>query len=306
VRIFVAGATGVVGRRLVPLLVAAGHDVTAIGRSPERRAALARAGATPVEVSLFDRAALARAVAGHQTVVNVATRIPPSATRLMLPGAWRENDRIRREGSGNLGQAARSAGAERFIQESFAPIYVDGGDRWLDESSPRNPVRYNRTVLDAERSAEEFTAAGAIGIVVRFAAFYAADAFQVRDAVRLIRKGWAPLPGSPAAFLSSIHHDDAASAVVAALQARAGAYNVTDDEPVRRREYVDLLAAAIGAPPPKLPPAWLTRLGGSLTELLSRSLRISNRKLREETGWAPAFPSVREGWPAVVRLLHEP
>ena len=113
------------------------------------------------------------------------------------------------------------------------------------------------------------------------------------------------MPGSPAAFFSSIHHDDAASAVVAALRARAGAYNVSDDEPLRRREYVDALAAAIGAPPPRLLPAWLTRFGGSITELLSRSLRISNRKLREETGWAPTLPSVREGWPAVVRLLHE-
>jgi len=194
VRIFVAGATGVVGRRLVPLLVAAGHHVMAIGRSPEKRATLARAGATPVEVSLFDRAALAQAVAGHQTVINVATHIPPSATRLMLPGAWRENDRIRREGSGNLGQAARSAGAERFIQESFAPIYADGGDRWLDESSPQHPVRYNLTVLDAERSAAEFTAARGVGIVLRFAAFYAADAFQVRDAVRLIRRAGRPCP----------------------------------------------------------------------------------------------------------------
>jgi nucleoside-diphosphate-sugar epimerase len=304
-RIFVVGATGAVGRRLVPLLLAEGHEVTAIGRSAEKRAALAGAGATPVEVSLFDREALARAVAGHQAVINVATRIPPSVARVMLPGAWRENDRVRREGAANLAHAARSAGVERLIQESFAPIYLDGGDRWLNESSPQEPVRYNRTVLDAERAAREFTAAGGVGIVLRFAAFYAADAFQVRDAVRLIRRGWAPLPGSPTAFFSSIHHDDAASATAAALRAQAGAYNVTDDEPLRRREYVDVLAAAIGVPPPRLLPERLTRLGGSLTALMSRSLRISNRKLRRGTGWAPAFPSVRKGWPAVVRLLHE-
>jgi len=304
VRIFVVGATGAVGRRVVPLLLAAGHDVTAMGRSPEKRAALSRAGAKPVEVSLFDREALTRVVAGHQVLINVATSIPASATRMLLPGAWRENDRIRREGSANLAHAARSAGAERFIQESFAPIYVDGGDRWLDESTPQRTVRYNRTVMDAERAAAEFTAAGGVGILVRFAAFYAADAVQVRDAVRLIRKGWAPLPGSPAAFFSSVHHDDAASAVVAALRAGPGAYNVSDDGPLPRREYVDVLAAAIGAPPPRFLPAWLTRLGGSVSELLSRSLRISNRKLRLETGWAPSFPSVREGWPAVVRLLH--
>lgn len=303
-RIFVAGATGAVGRRLVPLLVGEGHEVTAVGRSPEKHAALGRAGARPVEVSLFDAEALGRAVRGHQVVINMATKIPPSAGRMMLPGAWKENDRIRREGAANLARAAQAAGAERFIQESFAPIYADGGDRWLDESWPQQPSRYNRTILDAERAAAGFTAAGGVGIVLRFAAFYAADAFQVRDAAALIRKGWAPLFGSPAAFFSSIHHDDAASAVVAALRARPGVYNVTDDEPLRHREYVDVLAAALGVPPPKLPPAWLTRVGGSVVELLGRSLRISNRKLREGTGWAPTYPSVREGWPAVVPLLR--
>jgi 2-alkyl-3-oxoalkanoate reductase len=302
-RIFLAGATGAVGRRLVPSLIAEGHEVTAVGRSEAKRAALARAGATPVAVSLFDREALGRAVRGHHVVINVATRIPPSA-RLLLPGAWTENDRIRREGAANLGRAALEAGAERFIQESFAPGYRDGGDRWIEESWPLEPVRYNRTVLDAERAAADFTAAGGIGIVLRFAAFYAADAFQVRDAVTLVRKGWAPLPGAPGAYFSSIHHDDAASAVVGALRARAGTYNVVDDEPLTRREYVDSLAAAIGASPPKLPPRWLTRFGGSLAELMSRSLRISNRKLREETGWGPAFPSVREGWESVARLLE--
>jgi nucleoside-diphosphate-sugar epimerase len=303
-RIFVAGATGVIGRRLLPLLLAEGHEITAIGRSAAKRETLARVGATPVEVSLFDREALARAVAGHGTVINMATSIPSSAVRLLLRSAWKETDRIRREGAANLAHAARASGAERFIQESFAPIYADGGDRWIDESWPQEPVRYNRTILDAERAAAEFSAAGGVGIRLRFAGFYAADAFQARDAIRMVRKGWAPLPGSPTAFFSSIHHDDAASAVVAALRARAGAYNVSDDEPLSRREYVEVLAAAIGAPPPKLLPGWLVRLGGSIMELLTRSLRISNRKLREETGWAPAFRSVREGWPAVVRSLH--
>ena len=302
-RIFVAGATGVIGSRLVPLLLVEGHEVTAIGRSPAKREALARIGAAPMAVSLFEREALGRAVAGHQVVINMATSIPSSSVRMLLRGAWKETDRIRREGAASLAHATRASGAERFIQESFAPIYADGGDRWIDESWPQEPVPYNRTILDAERAAAEFSAAGGLGISLRFAGFYAADAFQVRDAIRMIRKGWAPLPGSPTAFFSSIHHDDAASAVIAALRARAGAYNVTDDEPVSRREYVDLLAAAIGAPPPKLLPGWLVSLGGSIMELLTRSLRISNRKLWEETGWAPAFRSVREGWPAVVRSL---
>ena len=140
--------------------------------------------------------------------------------------------------------------------------------------------------------------------MLRFAGFYGPDAFQVLDAVKLIRKGWAPLPGRPEAYFSSIHHDDAATAVAAALGARAGVYNVADDEPVTRRNYADSLAAAIGAAPPKLIPAWLARLGGSIAELLSRSLRISNRKLRQETGWAPRYPSVPEAWPVLMALLR--
>jgi nucleoside-diphosphate-sugar epimerase len=303
-RVFLAGATGVVGRRLVPLLVEQGHRVTAVGRTPEKRAALEHAGAAPMEVDLFDRERLGRAVQGHDVVINVATHIPSSSARMLIPGAWKQNDRIRREAAANLAAAALQAGAERLIQESFAPIYADGGEDWIEETAPLRPVRYNRSVLDAERAADDFTSKGGTGIVLRFAGFYGADAFQVRDAIRMVRKGWAPLPGAATAFFSSIHHDDAATAVRATLHARAGAYNVTDDEPVRRREYVDTLAAAIGASPPKLPPTWLVRLGGSLTELLSRSLRISNRKLRDETGWAPRYPSVREGWPAVVALLR--
>jgi nucleoside-diphosphate-sugar epimerase len=260
-------------------------------------------GAAPIAVDLFDREAVVRAVTGHDTVINVATHIPSSSGRMLLPGAWKENDRIRREAAANLAAAALQT-AGRFIQESFAPIYADGGERWIDENAPIRPVRYNRSVLDAERAAEGVTVKGGTGVVLRFAGFYAADAFQVGVMIRGIRKGWAPLPGAARAFFSSIHHDDAATAVMAALGARAGIYNLTDDEPLRRREYVDTLAAAIGAPPPKLPPAWLARLGGSLTELLSRSQRISNRRFREETGWAPRYRSVREGWPAVIALLR--
>jgi nucleoside-diphosphate-sugar epimerase len=104
--------------------------------------------------------------------------------------------------------------------------------------------------------------------------------------------------------MSSVAHDDAATAVVAALNIRAGVYNVVDDEPLRRREYFAALAKALGVPPPKLPPLWLGRLTGSVGETIARSLRISNRKLREESGWAPRYPSVREGYRAVVAQME--
>jgi nucleoside-diphosphate-sugar epimerase len=112
----------------------------------------------------------------------------------------------------------------------------------------------------------------------------------------------APLPGSPEAFISSISHDDAASAVAAALSLDAGIYNVTDDNPVRRRDYVDSLAESLGVASPRFPPQWLGHLAGSLGELMSRSQRISNRKLRANSSWAPKYPSVREGWRAIDLL----
>ncbi|MGH7528504.1 MAG: NAD-dependent epimerase/dehydratase family protein [Gemmatimonadales bacterium] len=300
-RLFLTGATGVVGRRAVPLLIAQGHRVSGVARTPEKRARLERLGADPVSVDLFNADAVRQAVAGHDAVINLATHIPGSP-RLFLPGAWTENDRIRREASTNLASAAGAGGAERFIQESFAPVYSDRGDAWIDESTPIQPAPYNRTVMDAERAAESFSD-GRIGIVLRFAGFYGPDAWHVQDMIRYVRKGWAPIPGSPGGFFSSVSHDDAATAVVAALRIGPGVYNVVDDEPVRRREFFDSLAGVLGVAPPRIPPAWMAGLAGSVGQTLARSLRISNRKLRIESGWAPKYPSVREGWRAVVEEL---
>lgn len=302
-RIFIAGATGVVGRRVVPALVDAAHQVTAVARSPERRAQLETRGAHAITVSLFDPESLARAVRGHDVVINLATHIPPMS-RLFLPGAWRENDRVRRQGVSNLVGAAIAAGAGRFIQESFAPIYPDRGAEWVDESTPLSPVRYNRSVIDAEASAARFTSGGRAAVVLRFAGFYGPDADQLVDMMRYVRKGRSPLPGSEDAYISSVSHDDAAAAVVAALDAPAGVYNVTDDDPVAHRVYVGVIAGALGVPVPAPLPRWMQMLMGSLGEMAGRSERISNRRLREATGWAPALPSVREGIPPCVEAIE--
>ncbi|MET0620569.1 MAG: NAD-dependent epimerase/dehydratase family protein, partial [Thermoanaerobaculia bacterium] len=206
-KVFVAGATGVVGRRLVPLLIAQGHSVTAIARSSDKRLALTRAGAKPVSADLFSPAALHGAVRGHDAVVNVATHIPSPPWRVVLRSAWAENDRIRREGSANLVDAAIVVGAARFIQESFAPVYPDGGEKWIDESTPLAPTAYNRSLLDAERSAQRFTDSGRAGVALRFGAFYGPDAEHLADTIRMVRKGRAPLPGDAGAYVSSCAHD---------------------------------------------------------------------------------------------------
>jgi nucleoside-diphosphate-sugar epimerase len=303
-KIFVAGGTGVIGRRAVPLMLEAGHEVTILARGTKGPRRSVSPGVHTVHASLFNRDEVHRAVLGHETVINLATHIPASTARMLLPGAWRENDRLRREASANLAEAATLAGVARLVQESFALVYPDCGDGWIDEESPIEPVRYNRTVPDAERAAQRFTANGGVGVVLRFSAFYGPDAVQTAGMIKLVRKGWEPLPGAPNAYFSSISHDDAATAALAALKLPPGIYNVTDDEPVERRDFGRALAKAVGARPPRSLPPWVARLSGSLGRLMSRSERISNRKLREASDWAPAYPSVRVGWPATVAALR--
>ena len=191
----------------------------------------------------------------------------------------------------------------RFVQESFAPVYPDRGDDWIDEQTPLRTAPYNRTILDAENSAARFTAGGRTGVVLRFAGFYGPDSRFLQEAIGHVRHGRAFLPGSPGAYVSSISHDDAASAAAAALYVPAGVYNVVDDEPLTRRDYFESLAQALGVPAPRPFPVWMKLLLGSLSELLSRSQRISNLKLRSVSAWEPKYRSVREGWPSVVAAL---
>ncbi len=152
-------------------------------------------------------------------MINLATHMPSSTFQMMLPWRWHENDRVRREGSATLVDGAIACAVTRFFQESFAPVYEEGGDRWIDEAWPVRPAPYNRTVLDAERSAARFSAAGGAGIVLRFAGFYGPDAF-LREMLGVVKRGWSPLPGPGAAYWSSLSHEDAAAAVVAALSGK--------------------------------------------------------------------------------------
>jgi nucleoside-diphosphate-sugar epimerase len=301
-RVFFTGATGVVGVHAVPLLVARGHEVTAIARSEPSRKALESLGARAIALDIFDESAARAALEGVDVLINLATHMPSSAMKMLLPWSWKENDRVRREGSAALARAARAAGVRRFMQESFAPIYEDGGDRWIDESWPLRPAPYNRSILDAEHSAIRFSEEGGEGVILRFAAFYGPDA-MLRETIATARRGLSPMAGSPSAYWSSVAHEDAASAVVALVGAPAGIYNVCDDVPLTRREWIGTLAAAAGIKVPRPMPKLMTMLGGKTVELLSRSQRMSNRKLKTATGWSPKYPSAREGLPAAVRAL---
>lgn len=299
-KVFVTGGTGAVGRPTLPRLVAAGHDVTGVARNALKRAQVEKAGALAVEVDLFDRDAVEGAVAGHDAVVNLATHIPP-ITRAARGSAWATNDRLRRETSRHLVDAAIVAGATRFVQESVTFSYPDSGDRWIDAASTAPaPTVVVETALEAEANVARFTAHGGAGVVLRFGMFYGPGLDHTTTFVRWARRGLVYSGGDAEGYMSSIHVDDAAAAVVAALDAPAGTYDVVDDEPLTRRDHAAVLAAAVGRERFVTVPGRLARLGGRRTEAVLRSQRVSNRRFREATGWAPRWPSVRAGLPPVV------
>jgi nucleoside-diphosphate-sugar epimerase len=301
--VFVSGATGVLGRRVVRRLLAEGVPVTALARSAAKAAALAAAGARPLGVSLFDREGLREAVAGHDVVLNLATAIP-SGESAGRAAAWVDNDRIRREGSRNLVDAALAAGASRFVQESVAFVYADAGDRVVDESDPVALSATTATAHEAEAEAARFAAEGGDGVALRFGIFYGPDSAHTVDMVRAARAGVALGFGPPSAYRSLVTTDDAARAVIAALVGPSGTYNVVDDHPVTEEEMFAALADALGTGPlaPPAVPTDPTVLG--LAEAIRRSLRISNRRFREATGWTPAVPSVWEGFATVAAQLR--
>jgi nucleoside-diphosphate-sugar epimerase len=302
VKVFVAGGTGAIGRHAVAALVEAGHDVTALARSPAKAAELAGRGTTPAQVSLFDRAALASALAGHDAVVNVASAIPPMS-RFMRTSAWAPNERVRREGSATLVDAALDAGVGRLVQESVAMVYPDRGADWVDEDVPPDDYPMAGGNLAAEASTRRFTAAGGTGVVLRFGWFLGPGATHSEQLFALARRHVCVQMGRPGTYVSSTHVEDGGRAVVAALAAPAGTYNAVDDEPLTKRAYADALADAAGATTWLRVPGRAALLLGDRSTSLTRSLRVSNARLRRATGWAPRYPSAREAWAATAATL---
>jgi nucleoside-diphosphate-sugar epimerase len=288
------------------LLLSSGHEVSAlVRRRPGDRVGAPPAGLRIIEGDLFEPTDALSAMADQEAVINLATAMPSASWKMPFRSAWRMNDRIRSEGVANLVRSAVLCGVGTFIQESFAFAYPDCGSDWITEEISLTPSRYNRTLLDAERSVARFRSAGGRGIVLRFGAFYGPDAIQTREMAQWIRHGMAPIAGRREAFISSVSHDDAAAAVVAALEAPAGVYNVGDDEPVTHAAFFNSLARALGAPPPRLLPDWSKFLFGSVGEAMARSIRLSSAKLRVESGWQPRRPCVVDAWPQLVSALGE-
>jgi nucleoside-diphosphate-sugar epimerase len=302
-RVFIAGGTGAVGGHAIPALVREGHSVTALARTPQKAATLSAQGATPSSVSLFDRSGLTAVFARQDAVVNLATAIP-SMSRWMSTKAWRRNDRVRTEGSAAIVDAALAAGVDRVVQESVSMLYRDHGPSWVDEDAPVDCYPMARANLAAEANVHRFSEAGGKGIVLRFGWFYGPGAAHSEQLFALARRHLGLALGPPGSYVSSIHVADTAVAVVAALHAPAGTFNIVDDEPLTKREYADALAHAAGTAMWLRGPGRATLVFGDRLTSLTRSLRVSNARFRAATGWAPRYPSAREGWIATAEALR--
>jgi UDP-glucose 4-epimerase len=285
----ITGATGVVGRRAVRELLSRGHRVVGVTRSARGRSLLESLGAGAVEAEVFDQPALESAFAGADIVINLLTHVPP-ADRMALPGAWDENDRLRREASAVIARAAHAAGAGRLVQESLAFLYADAGDAWLDENAPVLGGGTTTTALAAESNATHLFAGDTV--ILRFGMFIGPDSHLSRANVEDARRGISPSVGRRDAYQPTLWLDDAGTAVASALVAPAGTYNVADDDPPTHAEIDAALAAVVGRDALR-PPVYEVP---SELEPLSRSQRVCSRKLQEATGWTPRVRAGTDGW----------
>jgi nucleoside-diphosphate-sugar epimerase len=301
VNVFLTGGTGAIGPATVRGLLDKGHRVRAVARTDDKAAQLRAQGAEPVAVDLLDGDAVKTAVDGCEAVLHLATNVPP-IRRMASKKGWESHNRIRTTATANLVDAALTTAATTFVKESVSFVYPDGGDAWIDETAPPDEsVEMLRPTLEGERIVDRITAGGGRGVVLRFGLFYGPTCRGVDEALRLARWRMSMVGGKPDAHLTSVHTDDVASASVAALDAPAGIYNAVEDDPVTRREYLDEFSDAFGVAKLRPMPTWLVKAAsGSAAAAVIRSWRVSNKKLRDATGWSPKFPSVREGWPAVA------
>ena len=316
-RVFVAGATGAMGKRLVPLLVAGGHDVVAMTRSPDKVEQLRAAGAHPVVADALDPKAVIEAVvaARPDVVVHQLTALSTATNLRRFDDQFALTNRLRTEGTDHLVEAALASGAHRFVAQSYAGWpYAPEGAAVKAETAPLdpNPPRPMQRSLEAIRHLEGAVLGtdGLDGVVLRYGNFYGPGTGLAGDGplVELIRRRRFPVIGAGAGVWSFVHIDDAAAATGLALERGAGIYNIVDDDPAPVREWLPELAAIVGAEPPRRVPTLVGRLaaGEVGVALMTRAGGASNAKAKEELGWRLRYPTWRIGFPAAVDVAPSP
>jgi nucleoside-diphosphate-sugar epimerase len=309
-RVFIAGASGAIGRHLVPQLLANGHEVVAMTRSPGKTEALRAAGAYPVVVDGLDRDAVVAAVTGAEpeVVVHQMTAITDVGNPRRIDAEFAATNELRTKGTDHLIEAAQAAGARRLVAQSFSgwPNIRQGGPvKTEDDPLDPDPPAPMRRTLDAIRYLERAVAGaeGLEGVVLRYGGFYGPLADMPAKFIETIRKRRMPVVGDGSGVWSFVHLDDAAAATVAAVERGApGIYNVVDDDPAAVAEWLPCLAEALGAKPPRRVPAWLARLAGgeAAISVMTQVRGSSNAKARRELAWQPRHPSWRQGFAEIL------
>jgi 2-alkyl-3-oxoalkanoate reductase len=301
-RVFVTGASGAIGTRLVTQLIDAGHEVVGTFRSPGSAERLRALGAEPVALDLLDARAVRKAILASEpeAIVHQATALANLRDFKHFDRSFAQTNRLRTEGTDALLAAAREAGVRPFVAQSYASArYARAGGPVKVEDDPLDPtpVPAMRETFAALRSLDDaVTEAG--GIALRYGTFYGASNDGL---VEPVRKRQFPIIGSGDGVTSFIHLDDAAAATVLALERdAAGIYNVVDEEPAPAREWLPVLAEVLGAKPPRRVPPWIARLvaGEAVVMMGTESRGASNAKAKRELGWELRYPSWRQGFVA--------
>ncbi len=306
-RVFIAGATGVLGRRLVSECSRRGHDVVGLTRDAAGDALVEERGGEPHRGDLFESSSLVEGVAEADVVVHAATKIPTSTNP--DSEAWAENDRVRREGTRNLVAAAGGADVERFIQQSVVWLARQPDGEPFDETADPHPDRSTESALDAEEIVQ--TAAADHGfepVILRGGYFYAHDAAHTELIGEELLEGFLPiigrgLLGRQDARLSFLHVDDAARAFADAVEGDAtGLFHVVDDAPKTYAAFIEAFTDRLGASTPRRLPAWLARLfvDANTVRLLTRPMPTTNERFKETFGWIPEYPTIESGIDAVI------
>jgi nucleoside-diphosphate-sugar epimerase len=306
-RVFVAGATGALGSRLLPLLISAGHSVVGLTRTAGKVDSIRRVGAEAAVADALNRAATVEAIARAQpeVIVHEMTSLGAASDLRRFDRSFAATNRLRTDGLQNLLAGARQAGTRRVVAQSFCgwPYARTGGPvKSEDDPLDPDPPGELRRTLDAIRYLENTvtTSSEIDGIVLRYGAFYGPDTgLLAAPMIDQLRRRRAPLIGDASAWWSLLHIDDAAAATAFAIERAApGIYNIADDDPAPVREWLGALASVLGAKPPRRIPRWLARIaaGAHIVAIMTEARAGSNEKAKRELAWQPARPSWRQGF----------
>ena len=311
-KVFLAGGSGAIGKRLVPMLVANGHEVVATTTSELKLPALRELGAEAVVLDVLDRNAVMATVmrSDPDVVIHEATGLSAmGASMRNLDKVFALTNRLRTEGTDNLLEAARAAGARRFVAQSFTGWSNERKGKMVkteDDPLDAEPYPHTEQTLAGIKYVESVVPAATDieGVVLRYAGFYGPGTSLARDGgqhTEAIRKRQFPIVGEGTGVWSLIHIDDAAAAtLIAAERGKPGIYNIADDDPAPIGEMLPVIAKAVGAPPPRHFPVWLARIvaGKVGVGMMTEMRGSSNAKARRELGWTPRYSSWRDGFAA--------